>query len=603
MARKDEIMAMVDVKFGGRGGTVYKFETNEDLVAVRTHDSGPVVEASLSGAARQMLDGLEPVTRFMDAGVEVFHVRSGSKGERDAVRARFKQERAIRFAGRVLADPVFKPSVGTAAVEPAAATMKEPVLYSENLFVKFKSTEKASTAKKALSSRRLSIKREVEYLPNAYFVEAKEGTGLAVFGMALELLRDVEGVEMCHPELLRPRQFRAAFPQQWHLKRTKVGGASIDEHANVVSAWKLSTGKGITIAVIDTGIDIDHEEFKTRGKIVAPRDATDGALRPYDPRPQFAREEEHGTACAGVACANGKKGASGVAPDAKLMPIRLMSGLGSQSEADAFAWAADHGADVISCSWGPNDGDWEDPADPAHRAFSPLPDNSRLAIDYALTRGRRGKGCVICWAAGNGNESVDNDAYASHPGVIAVAACNDRGKRSVYSDTGKALWCAFPSDDDELDAVAHLPQPPPIGGVWNANHPAPRTPGIWTTDWSGARGYNRGGKNSAEDAAGNYTSSFGGTSSSAPCVAGVAALILARNPKLRGPEVKDILKRGCDRIDAANGQFNANTGHSPLYGYGRLNAAKAVRLVAAAKKAPSSRRRKVSKTKKAKKTK
>jgi subtilisin family serine protease len=297
----------------------------------------------------------------------------------------------------------------------------------------------------------------------------------------------------------------------------------------------------------------------------------------------------HGTACAGVACADGSKGASGVAPQARLMPVRLVAGLGSQAEADAFAWAADNGADVISCSWGPVDGDWWDPSDPAHRALVPLPDNTRLAIDYALARGRGGKGCVICWAAGNGNESVDNDGYASHPGVVAVAACNDRGRRSAYSDTGQALWCSFPSNDAELDAAGALPQPPPVGGVWDEDHPAPRTPGIWTTDRSGRQGYNRGGTTAGGDLAGNYTNSFGGTSSAAPGVAGVAALVLSLNPALRHEEVKDILKRGCDRIDKVKGQYDPGTGHSLLYGYGRVNAAKAVKL--AARTVPGSTRR------------
>jgi subtilisin family serine protease len=512
----------------------------------------------------------------------VFHVRSGGQAQRDAVRSTLSAEPTIRFAGRVLADPVFKPEVSVTAAEPAAPTQKEPVLYSENLFVKFASTQKASSARKVLADYNLTLKREVDYLPNAYFVEAKEGIGLAVFDLALELLRKVDGVEFCHPELLRPREFRKAFPQQWHLKKAKIGSASINAHASVAATWKLTTGKGITIAIIDTGIDIDHEEFAGAGKLVAPHDATEGALHPADPRPQFVDDEQHGTACAGVACANGRKGASGVAPGARLMPIRLMAGLGSQGEADAFAWAADHGADVISCSWGPDDGRWWDPKDAAHRAFVPLPDNTRLAIDYALTSGRKGKGCVICWAAGNGNESVDNDGYASHPGVIAVAACNDTGKRSVYSDTGKALWCAFPSDDADLDAVNTLPSPRPQGGVWNVNHPAPRTPGIWTTDLSGKPGYNRGRTTDGGDKNGNYTNSFGGTSSAAPGVAGVAALVLSKNKKLRTQEVKDILRRACDRIDTASGNYDSNTGHSEWYGYGRLNALKAVKLAVAA---------------------
>jgi subtilisin family serine protease len=297
-------------------------------------------------------------------------------------------------------------------------------------------------------------------------------------------------------------------------------------------------------------VDLDHEEFRSSNKIIAPRDVT---RRTNDPRPGSGNN--HGTACAGVACADGNFGASGVAPKARLIPIRLASNLGSQAEADAFVWAAQNGADVISCSWGPADGDFTDPNDPLHNQVVPLPDSTRLAMEFAITHGRNGKGCVICFAAGNGNESVDNDGYASFEKVIAVAACNDRGKKALYSDFGNAIWCAFPS-----------------------NHGAPSlTPGIWTTDRSGTSGYNAGGGVTRGDAAGNFTNSFGGTSSACPGVAGVAALVIGRNPNLRWDEVKDILKRSCDQIDNSNGQYDTN-GHSPLYGFGRVNAKKAVQL-------------------------
>jgi subtilisin-like proprotein convertase family protein len=79
------------------------------------------------------------------------------------------------------------------------------------------------------------------------------------------------------------------------------------------------------------------------------------------------------------------------------------------------------------------------------------------------------------------------------------------------------------------------------------------------------------------DKAGNYCNDFGGTSSAAPGVAGVAALVLARNPTLRWDEVRDILKNACDRIDTSGGKYSA-AGHSKFYGYGRVNAAKAAIL-------------------------
>jgi subtilisin-like proprotein convertase family protein len=243
------------------------------------------------------------------------------------------------------------------------------------------------------------------------------------------------------------------------------------------------------------------------------------------------------------------------------MPIRLASGLGSQREAGAFTWAADHGADVISCSWGPQDGRWWNPNDPAHGQVFALPASTRLAIDHVVANGRGGKGCVVLFAAGNGNESVDNDGYASYAKVIAVAACNDRGTRSVYSDFGDAVWCAFPSSD-----FGHAP----------FSQPEPLTAGIWTTDRVGQDGYNTG-QAAAGDLAGNYTNSFGGTSSACPGAAGVAALVLSVNPALKWHEVKELLKQACDKIDPQGGQYDAG-GHSPKYGYGRLNARTAVEL-------------------------
>jgi subtilisin family serine protease len=140
--------------------------------------------------------------------------------------------------------------------------------------------------------------------------------------------------------------------------------------------------------------------------------------------------------------------------------------------------------------------------------------------------------------------------------VIAVAACNDSGVRSAYSDFGAAVWCAFPSN--------------------HGHHSL--TPGIWTTDRRGRDGYNSG-SDSLGDAAGNYTNSFGGTSSACPGVAGVAALMLSVAPELSAAQVRERLKDSCDRIDEAGGSYDAQ-GHSPQYGYGRVNAASAVALAA-----------------------
>ncbi|MFG0262436.1 MAG: S8 family serine peptidase, partial [Novipirellula sp. JB048] len=328
-----------------------------------------------------------------------------------------------------------------------------------------------------------------------------------------------------------------------------------------LSAHEMTRGSDVTIAVIDDGFDIDHPEFSRPGKVVAALDVVSASSDPRPQDPYLDTPDDHGTACAGVACASGVDGAIGVAPESRLMPIRLMANLGSMAEAKAFQWAADHGADVISCSWGPEDGPWYAPQDPRHDRIHRLPTSTRLAIDYALSRGRGGIGTSVLFAAGNGNESVENDGYASYEKVIAVAACNDRGTRSVYSDYGPSIWCCFPSSDFEF---------------LEEQHPAPLTTGIWTTDRSGSRGYNSGVLH-AGDANGHYTNSFGGTSSACPGVAGVVAMMLSVNPDLTPLEIKDLLRRCCDRIDPDGAQYDAS-GHSESYGYGRINARRAVEL-------------------------
>ena len=141
--------------------------------------------------------------------------------------------------------------------------------------------------------------------------------------------------------------------------------------------------------------------------------------------------------------------------------------------------------------------------DPVHSRRTVLPDSTRLAMGYALTKGRSGRGCVILFAAGNGNEDTQNDGYVTHPEVITVAACNDTGRRSVYSDYGEAVWVAFPSGDY----------------VWKPfDHAAPISQGLHTTDRSGAEGYDPG----------NYLSIFGGTSGACPGMAMAKAASLNR---------------------------------------------------------------------------
>jgi subtilisin family serine protease len=321
--------------------------------------------------------------------------------------------------------------------------------------------------------------------------------------------------------------------KQWHLAT-----------AGVTDAWRVTQGSPeITIAISDDGVDTTHPEFA--GKIVAQYDF---ATRTADGNPKTA-VDNHGTACAGVATARGEH-AYGVAPGCRLMAVRAPDMMGVADEARMFEWMADNGADVISVSWGPPDG-------------SPLPfrlpASTGAAIHYCVTWGRGGKGIPIFWAAGNGHESIVTDGYASSPKVITVAASTDQETAAFYSDFGRNVWICAPSS--------------------GRNSAGERR--IFTTDRHGEVGYNAGDAHLG-DPAGDYINDFGGTSSAAPLAAGVGALILSANRELTWQQVREILKDTADKI---GGPYSAD-GHSDVFGYGRLNAGRAVLAAQRTRPAP-----------------
>jgi subtilisin family serine protease len=524
---------MYTYTLGGKNGKKYILHESNDMVAVRTRNSRDIKNAIISEKGKKALKDFELVEEFPEADISVFQAKDSIKNKlaiRDKAKTALKEEPELRFAGRVLVD----------------AESNTLVLYTENIFIKFHDNIKPETCEHILAENNLKVRQKPDYAINTYFAAAPENTGVRIFKLAESLLGKKE-VELCHPELIRKRSLKIINPAQWHLQAATINGVNVNASVKADRAHKLSTGKNIKIALIDDGFDIDHPEFSQPGKVVHSRDISSNN---NDPRPKNYFDN-HGTACAGVATASGIK-ASGVAPGSLLMPVRLSSNLGSMAEAAAFKWAADHGADIISCSWGPEDGNWSDPDDPVHFAEVGLPDSTRLAIDYAVTQGRDGKGCIITFAAGNGNEDCSYDGYASYDKVMAVSACNDTGKRSVYSDYGTNVWCAFPSSDF---------------GYSPFKHPEPLTKGIYTTDRQGKAGYNPDG---------DYTDDFGGTSSSCPGAAGIAALILSANPDLSWLQVREIIRTTSDKIDKTGGKYDSN-GHSKFYGYGRVNAEKAVK--------------------------
>ena len=498
-------------------GKTFHIVQAKDLLVLRSVSPLDALRQVLSANASKFFENLSLAFSFPEVKVNVFKVYEPD--QLDACRLAFKEDPNIKFAGRVWKE------------ELSGSTF----IYTENLFVKFRANLPISAILILLRSYKLSIKEKFTFTTNAYFVKSEGFTGINIFDIARVLGENAQ-VLICYPEMVFPKKTHQINEKQWFLKEVSIDGYNKPRGVEMRKVWQYSKGENVTIAIIDDGVDTIHPEFTLPGKLVYPRDT----ILDIDSAQPQTMDENHGTCCAGVALAQGSGLASGVAPMARLIPIRS-GGLGSFSEAKAFAWAADHGADIISCSWGPPDGIWYDPNDPAHRIPFPLPDSSSLAIDYALKKGRNGAGCLLVWAAGNGNEEIHYDGYASLPTILAVAACDYKEKRSPYSDFGQNIACCFPSSSASSTPL----------GV---------SDGIWTTDRSLSLGYNP---------EGDYVGTFGGTSASCPGVAGCLALILSVFPKLENRHIRPILNMTSDKISSDTGKYT--NGHSHYFGYGRIN--------------------------------
>lgn len=430
----------------------------------------------------------------------------------------------------------------------------EKVYASGRIFVKISGVD---NVEKWCESQSLTLIKKFKYAPDWYLVKTNENP----------VRKSVELVEkkiaaQAEPSFFMNFEKRTYIPDdpfffnQWHLHNFGDSSLTGTDHTHVADAWDIMFafkgelgGSNVKLAIIDDGFDLNHEDFQ--GRFLPGYDFADG-----DDLPNPGNQDMHGTSVAGVAggATNNGIGIAGACPNCQLIPIRMrMSGITSldASAIEAFEWAAEAGADIISNSWGP--------ADNSGQTVDMNQTLKDLVANIATT-GRNGLGTIILFAAGNGGESIETDGYASNPNVFAIGATNASGNRASYSDFGNSL--DFMASSCDIDSSG--------GDGWAGGS---YIDGIWTTDNMGSSGYNAGSTNDG-DALGNYTNSFGGTSSACPLAAGITGLVLTANPNLTKDQIYEIYKETSDKngFDAydANG-FNTN------YGYGRLNACEAVK--------------------------
>jgi serine protease len=331
--------------------------------------------------------------------------------------------------------------------------------------------------------------------------------------MAADLMAADPNVEYAEPDrlmrpLLTPNDTR--FNLQWHYSEATAG-------INAPAAWEKATGKGIVVAVIDTGV-LKHADLAANlvqgFDFIGDADtAGDGNGRDNDPtdpgdfteanecgaNTAASRSSWHGSHVAGTisAVTNNGKDVAGIAFDAKVQALRALGKCGGFTSdiADAMRWAAGGTVNGVPAN-----------ATPARVINLSLGGSGRCDnTSQAAINAARDLGAVVVVAAGNESEDVANSSPANCSGVIAVAAVGRTGARASYSNFGSLVTLAAPGGDGTDGVISTV----------NAG----RT--VATTDTLAA---------------------FQGTSMATPHVAAVAALMLSVNAALKPDEVATILK-------------------------------------------------------------
>ena len=309
---------------------------------------------------------------------------------------------------------------------------------------------------------------------------------------------------------------------QWHLKNVGQTGGFPGADVRAFDAWaRVNVDPNLVVAVIDTGVDLTHEDLRLAPGYDATGGGSQGAPGP---------NQGHGTSCAGLigAIANNGIGVAGVAPGVKIMPVRIFDDLGvgttDANIATGMRWAFQNGARVLSNSWGGGPASAE-----IHEAI----------LDAT------GAGALVLVSSGN-TQGSEIQYPALFPECIAVGSTDP-------CDNPKRI------EDESLDPYGHNSGP-------ELSVVAPGTSMV-TTDLMGAQGYSTG----------NYAMNFNGTSSACPVTAGVVALMLSADPNLTAGEVRDLLQRTADDPDPV---LQVGQPLNNLVGYGRVNADMALLAIA-----------------------
>jgi kexin len=316
---------------------------------------------------------------------------------------------------------------------------------------------------------------------------------------------------------------------QWHLGNTGQSGGTPGEDLRIAGAWQQASGAGVQVAVVDSGIEVLHEDL--RPNIVA------GGSFNYRPGAHFGSDyplpcaagNVHGTAVAGIVAARGGNaiGGSGVAPAASMVGLNPLSTNMDADIAHALGYQRDRNA-IYANSWG----------SPDTGALYSSDASFDAAIEQGLAQGRGGLGSIFVFPAGNGGNFEDNsnyDGYVNKRGQITVCAVDDNGQRPWYGETGANVLVCAPSSNTRS--------------------------AITTTGLD-----NR------------YIADFTGTSASSPMVSGTVALMLEANPALTWRDVQLILARTARRNLPGSAGWTSNFGlwHHPDFGFGTVDAAAAV---------------------------